>query len=163
AGRSEQLPQYSVIRNSGHAFGDFVFTRSAGSPEPATASLPELAAPPAVVGKQLNSSRPSTVASNSLAQKQSFGSGYQAGAAMGQSGASPGLPQSQATTQPSTSNAAVQRFAVVHYGLTEAEFCVGWLTIQPGAVQYHQVQGNHGSHSFEFPFASIKEAKKNAV
>src|SRR5258708_38214549 len=27
AGRSDQVPQYSLIRNSGHAFGDFVFWR----------------------------------------------------------------------------------------------------------------------------------------
>jgi hypothetical protein len=29
AGRSEQLPQYSIIRNSNHDDGDFVFVRAA--------------------------------------------------------------------------------------------------------------------------------------
>ena len=27
AGGSSQVPQYSVIQNSGHAYGDFVFSR----------------------------------------------------------------------------------------------------------------------------------------
>lgn len=31
AGRSDQLPQYSVIRNSGHAYGDFIFSRPPGT------------------------------------------------------------------------------------------------------------------------------------
>jgi hypothetical protein len=168
AGRSEQLPQYSVIRNSGHAFGDFVFTRRAGPPEPA-ASVPEPAAPPAATGKQVNPNRANTAAPNSLAQKQpsaqkqSFSSGYQAGAAMGQSGASPGLPQSQLPAQPGSVDVAVQRFLVVHYGADTTQYCVGWLTIQPGLIQYRGLQGNHTAHAFDFPFASIKEAKKNSL
>lgn len=36
AGRSEQLPQYNLIRNSGHSFGDFVFSRG-GKPFAASA------------------------------------------------------------------------------------------------------------------------------
>lgn len=35
AGKSEQTPTYSPIRNSGHDSGDFVFTRSAGAAKPA--------------------------------------------------------------------------------------------------------------------------------
>jgi TPR repeat protein len=46
AGRSEQMPQYSIIRNSDHDEGDFVFTRLAAHPPVAiaTASLAPLPA-----------------------------------------------------------------------------------------------------------------------
>jgi TonB family protein len=43
AGSSEQVPQYTIIPNSGHAFGDFVFSRG-GKVELATShSLPNIA------------------------------------------------------------------------------------------------------------------------
>lgn len=51
AGRSEQMPQYSIIRNSDHEEGDFVFTRTGTVAPPATPANPHLvAAPPASVG-----------------------------------------------------------------------------------------------------------------
>lgn len=40
AGRSDQLPQYSFIRNSGHDYGDFVFSRLPASEALAAAKLP---------------------------------------------------------------------------------------------------------------------------
>jgi len=59
---------------------------------------------------------------------------------------------------------------VVHYGADTTQFCFGWLTIQPGVIQFRAVPGNfpnipgyHGGHSFDFPFAAIKEVKKNAI
>src|SRR5262249_7080461 len=153
-----------------HAYGDFVFTRRIGSPGVNTASepaasmtVPESTAPPAVAGKDRKSSHPSTAAPGSPAQKQSFGSGYQAGADIPSSGTSPSLPQSQPKTQPSIGDVGVQRFAAVHYGADTTQYCVGWLTIQPGVIQYRAIGGNHGSHSFDFPFSSIKEVKKNAI
>ena len=84
---------------------------------------------------------------------------------MGQSGASPGLPQSQLPAQPGSIDVPVQRFAVVHYGADATQICVGYLTIQPGTIQYQALRGtpNHGSHSFNFAFASIKEVKRNAI
>src|SRR5262249_977714 len=123
AGRSEQLPQYSVIRNSGHEYGDFVFTRISGSPGVSTASEPAAnttaagsTAPPAVSGKEFKWSHPSTAAPSSAAQKQSFSPGYQAGAGIPSSGASPSLPQSQPKTPPGNIDVRVQQFTVVHYG-----------------------------------------------
>ncbi len=41
AGRSEQLPQYNLIRNSGHNFGDFIFSRG-GQAFTASLDTPEL-------------------------------------------------------------------------------------------------------------------------
>jgi hypothetical protein len=163
AGRSEQLPQYSVIRNSGHAFGDFVFTRKPGLPRPATASVAESTASPATVGKQLKSSSPTSAAPSPLAQKQPSGPADQAGAGTSAYAASQGLPQSPRTARPGSGDVAVQRFPVVHYGDDATEYCVGWLTIQPGMVQYRAIQGNHGTHSIDFPSASILEVKKNLL
>jgi len=39
-GRSLQLPQYSAIRNSGHEYGDFVFSRQPPGNEPTSARAP---------------------------------------------------------------------------------------------------------------------------
>jgi tetratricopeptide (TPR) repeat protein len=50
-GRSDQLPQYSLIRNSGHEYGDFVFSRSSGSVAAVTAAR---------VGCEVNITRPRT-------------------------------------------------------------------------------------------------------
>src|SRR5262249_41112605 len=176
AGRSEQLPQYSIIRNSGHEYGDFVFTRISGSPGVSTASEPAAnttaagsTAPPAVSGKESKSSHPNTAAPGSPAQKQSFSPGYQAGAGNPSSGASPSLPQSQPKTPPGNIDVRVQQFTVIHYGVDTTQFCFGSLTIQPGVIQYRAIPGNytvpgyHGGHSFDFPFTSIKEVKKNAI
>ena len=176
AGRSEQLPQYSVIRNSGHEYGDFIFTRRSGSPGVSTASEPaantappESTAPPAGSGRESKSGHSSTAAPGSPAQKQSFGQGYQSGAGVPSSGASPSLPQSQPKTSPGNIDVRVQQYAVVHYGADTTQFCFGFLTIQPGVIQYRAiqgaptVQGYHGGHSFDFPLASVKEVKKNAI
>ena len=47
AGRSEQMPQYSIIRNSDHDEGDFVFTRAGmGNLPPSPIHQPPVAAPP---------------------------------------------------------------------------------------------------------------------
>jgi hypothetical protein len=40
AGKSEQLPQYSIIRNSDHDEGDFVFTRTVPPPAPRATTPP---------------------------------------------------------------------------------------------------------------------------
>jgi TPR repeat protein len=50
AGKSEQLPQYSIIRNSDHDEGDFVFMRTRERSSP-LASPPAVAQPPAPVGR----------------------------------------------------------------------------------------------------------------
>jgi hypothetical protein len=43
AGRSDQTPQYSPVRNSGHDYGDFVFVRSGKAPPPGSAPAPKAA------------------------------------------------------------------------------------------------------------------------
>ena len=53
AGRSEQVPQYSVIRNSGHAYGDFVFTRKVATSTSPTTSAPK----PALTAALLDSEK----------------------------------------------------------------------------------------------------------
>ncbi len=60
-------------------------------------------------------------------------------------------------------NPNLQRFAVGHYGATAQQYCVGWLIIDSGVVRYRAIQGNHGVHTFDFPFDRIKEIKKNAL
>ena len=58
-------------------------------------------------------------------------------------------------------NPSLQRFAVGHYGATAQQYCMGWLIIDVGVVRYRALQGNHGVHSFDFPFDRIKEVKRN--
>ena len=56
------------------------------------------------------------------------------------------------------------RFAVLHYGGTDAKVnCMGWMTVEAGMLRYRAVQGTDGMHSYDFPAASIKEVKKNAM
>jgi Short C-terminal domain len=93
-------------------------------------------------------------------------------------GASPAQPESSAFVAPAPSNAGssvrapdnsqVQRYPVVHFALSSTmnwmtDNCVGWMTIGNGVVSYRAVKGNHGLHSFDFPVADIREAKRNAL
>jgi TIR domain len=71
-------------------------------------------------------------------------------------------PPPPLATQNSTAiNPNLPRFAVGHYGATAQQYCMGWLIIDAGFVRYRALQGNHGVHSFDFPFDRIKEVKKN--
>jgi len=152
AGRTEQLPQYSPIRNSGHEFGDFVFLRkgvftAVKTSEPAP--TPEISAgsvvpDPATSTGAVTPVSTATVNSAGLsAERQSF---------------SP-LPQNPAPSIPT----GVQ-FAVIHYGSIDwTQNCMGWMTVEAGLVHYRAVQGTHGIHSFDFPAQTIKEVKKNSL
>jgi hypothetical protein len=72
-------------------------------------------------------------------------------------------PPPAATQSPAAINPNLQRFAVGHYGSTAQQYCVGWMIIDSGVLRYRALQGNHGVHSFDFPFDRIKEVKKNAL
>jgi hypothetical protein len=72
-------------------------------------------------------------------------------------------PPPAAYQNSAVANPNLQRFAVGHYGATAQQYCVGWLIIDSGVVRYRAIQGNHGVHSFDFPFDRIKEIKKNAL
>jgi hypothetical protein len=80
-------------------------------------------------------------------------------------GSSLGTSQTQPGMQGNLGNAGIQKFPVAHFGIvTDAtKVCVGWMTIEDGVIRYRAVQGTDGGHSFDFPFASIKEVKKNAL
>lgn len=96
-----------------------------------------------------------------------------AGDARAQSGSSTSSTQSsardvarQAPVAPATVPAIVNapRFAVVHYGGADAKVnCMGWMTVEAGMLRFRAVQGTDGMHSYDFPAASIKEIKKNAM
>jgi hypothetical protein len=70
-------------------------------------------------------------------------------------------PAPMATQNSTAINPNLPRFAVGHYGATAQQYCMGWLIIDAGFVRYRALQGNHGVHSFDFPFDRIKEVKKN--
>jgi hypothetical protein len=40
---------------------------------------------------------------------------------------------------------------------------MGWMTVEAGMIRFRAVQGTDGMHSYDFPTASIKEVKKNAL
>ena len=61
----------------------------------------------------------------------------------------------------------IQNYLVVHFALGAtmnwaADNCVGWMTIDNGAIAYRAIRGTHGLHQFDIPISNIKEAKKNA-
>ncbi len=84
AGRSDQTPQYSPVRNSGHDSGDFVFVRSGQAPPPGPAPKnsrvqpaisqvppPEPGRPPAAPGGRAD--HPNQALFQSLAGEYDFG------------------------------------------------------------------------------------------
>jgi len=157
AGRSEQVPQYRVIRNSGHAFGDFVFSR-----KPVAHAL-NTAAPPAAVPDLLSPwptlSNPTTTPANPVAQ-----------------------PRSSTPDQPKKNSFAdilrtfgVQRFPVAYFRFTSGMAkppvydCSGWMTIEGDMLKYRAVTvskaptpltGTYDTQSFDISLAQIKEIRK---
>jgi hypothetical protein len=80
AGTSEQVPQYSVIPNSGHEYGDFVFSRKVTGlgPLPGPLSLPDIACTlsPGAVGVGPKFRAGDTVPCNKLDQALAWLKGY---------------------------------------------------------------------------------------
>jgi TPR repeat protein len=82
AGRSEQLPQYSIIRNSDHDEGDFVFARLVAPAPPApafapasVASNPRGASAPPSSPRNASSSSDATVDTSAMSPAFAFGRG----------------------------------------------------------------------------------------
>jgi len=84
AGKSEQTPQYTPVRNSGHDYGDFVFVRSGKAPPPSAAknispSQPAIAqVPPAELARPAPAA-PRGAASSNRALYQSLVGDYDFG------------------------------------------------------------------------------------
>ena len=185
AGRSDQVPQYSLIRNSGHAFGDFVFwrrgsgaTASAGSDAGTDAGtkVPAqslVSAPVKPHSERANTAEPSADEQierlQALAQQSNapeVGSNTQSNSAKYGAQASPPAVGQQQGGAPANLSVTpnTQQFAVVHYGGTDTtQNCMGWMTVEAGMLRYRAVQGSHGMHSYDFPAAAVKEVKKNAL
>ncbi|HEY6290934.1 MAG TPA: caspase family protein [Terriglobia bacterium] len=176
AGGSDQLPQYSPIRNSGHAFGDFIFFRQSGSKHDAqiqAASAVEPAGPPpattspgqepAVPTANLSSQ---AEPSQNVARDEASKSGGSS-SSLGAQSPPVTIGQPEQSTAGTLGSSNVQRFPVVHFALATTmdwatDNCSGWMTIENGVLHYRAVKGTHPLHSFDIRLDSIKEVKKNS-
>ncbi|HEY6292844.1 MAG TPA: caspase family protein [Terriglobia bacterium] len=162
AGRSEQVPQYSVIRNSGHGYGDFVFSRKPAANESNFAApLSDLAGHPS---SGVAPSKPTTVPRNAPAQPPASTPGQ--------------VEQSPADSILGTPN--VQRFPVAvlwwNIGAKDPIYdCTGWMWIENGMLRYRAITAEKSRSSvsfytyvngmlvFDIPFAQITEVKRDKI
>jgi hypothetical protein len=182
AGQADQVPQYGVIRKSGHNYGDFVFSRipeknakgkKAEVPAPHADSnrtntdsgSEEAEARPAVTKNP--SVAKNTVAKNKVPELNTPMSMLGNNSSTTDSSAEnlstrPSLVKKVQPTAPYTPTG--QRYPVAHYsGIDPQQLCIGWMTVDNGVIRFQGLKGTHGVHSFEFPFDGIKEVKQNAL
>jgi len=177
AGAADQMPQYGVIRKSGHNYGDFVFIRKAdknGKKGP----KPEVPAPSAANNRaNTDSSEEDTRSRASVSKKKSpqgaslVASNSTSRDSLDNSAEEPAprpslVKKIPRQTTPDVPNAAPtgERFPVAHYSsIDPKELCIGLMTIDNGMIHFRGQKGTHGVHNFDFPLSLIKEIKQNAL
>ncbi|SRR6266700_2615871 len=170
AGSADQVPQYGVIRKSGHNYGDFVFSRLPD--KNAKGKKSEVPASHADSNRTNTDSRGEEAEVRPSSTKKKVPEITTPMSMLGGNSSTTDIGVENTTNRPSLvpkvprvlNTPTGQRYPVVHYsGIDSTQFCAGWMTVDRGVIRYQGLKGTHGVHNFEFPFDGIKEVKQNAL